>query len=470
MGDTTAMIMVTGANGQLASRTLQELAGRGAPALGGSRTPTAGQRRVDFDEPASLDLTGVSTVVLVSAGYAEDDRVVVRHRAVLDAAVRDGVAHVVYTSLTGAGDHLGFALAHRATEHLIRASGLGWTVLRNGLYAELFGALLARGPDGLESAFGDGALAAVARADLAEAAAVVASDPTAHVGMIYDLVGDPFTATDVAERLGIAHRTIGLEEYRARLLADDTLLPFQPPMLASIASNVRHGFLGTGGPDLGHLLGRARRPAHCRRRRRRRHPAAAAALGRVAGGEGLAQRRVQRAAGGRLDEQVREQEVGQVAGVDPRLLATEGLRRAAESQRGPRRAGRQTDDAAASTDRLGDPGEHVGPGEVDVGDRDVRAAGLLQGVDREVRHAAGRGRGATAGRGEQRGTRARPPVQRPGPVGQPVTGSTEDEGQFEDGDRQVRAAAARPSRACSRRQRMYVCRSASRHCGCSRSK
>src|SRR5690606_19126065 len=131
---------------------------------------------------------------------------VARHRAVIDAARRAGVGHVVYTSLTTAGDHLGFALAHRATERLLRDSGLGWTTLRNGLYAELFGALLAWTADGLESAFGDGALAAVARADLASAAAAVAGDARAHDGKTYDLVGEPVTAADVAAELGVAHR------------------------------------------------------------------------------------------------------------------------------------------------------------------------------------------------------------------------------------------------------------------------
>lgn len=235
------MIMVTGANGQLASLTLHELAEREVPTLGGTRSPANGQRRLDFDDPASLDLGGVSTLVLVSAGYAEDDKVITRHQSVLDAAMRAGVSHVVYTSLTGDSDHLGFALAHRATELLIKASGLGWTILRNGLYAELFGALLAWTADGLESAFGDGALAAVARADLAAAAAVVASNPTVHAGKTYDLVGKPITAANVAEHLRVEHQTIGLGEYRARLLTDDTLLPFQPPMLVSIATSVRHG-------------------------------------------------------------------------------------------------------------------------------------------------------------------------------------------------------------------------------------
>ncbi|CAM5580092.1 NAD(P)H-binding protein [Streptomyces griseomycini] len=254
------MILVTGANGNLGSATLAALRARGVAATGGSRTPGEGMRRLDFDDHASLDLAEVSTLVLVSAGYAEDDQVVARHAAVLDAAVRDGVGHVVYTSLTTAGDHLGFALAHRATERLVQASGLPWTILRNGLYAELFGGLLMWAGDGVESAFGDGALAAVAREDLADAAAAVAAQPTRHSGRVHDLVGTPITAGQVADRLGVPHRTIGLGEYRRRLL-DGTpgLLPFQPPMLASIATGVRHGFLGGTAPDLTGLLGRPAR-------------------------------------------------------------------------------------------------------------------------------------------------------------------------------------------------------------------
>lgn len=251
------MILVTGANGNLGSATLAALRAQGAIATGGSRNPGDGMRRLDFDDRAGLDLAGVSTLVLVSAGYAEDDEVVERHAAVLDAAARDGVRHVIYTSLTGAGDHLGFALAHRATERLVRACGLPWTILRNGLYAELVGGLLMWADDGTESAFGAGAVAAVARADLAEAAATVAADPARHSGRVYELTGTPITTADVADRLGVPHRTIGLGEYRRRLLDDvPGLLPFQPPMLVSIATAVRHGFLDGASPDLAELLGR----------------------------------------------------------------------------------------------------------------------------------------------------------------------------------------------------------------------
>ena len=254
------MILVTGANGNLSSLTLAALRSRGTAAIGGSRTPTGGDRLLDFDDPATIDLSGVSTLVLVSAGYAEDDVVIRRHTAAIDAAVRDGVRYVIYTSLTGAGDHLGFALAHRATERHLTASGLTWTILRNGLYAELFGALLSWDGGGtIEAPFGEGALAAVAREDLAEAAAVVAADPERHAGRVYDLVGPPITVRQVAELLGVAHRDLGLGEYRRRLLGTPDMPPYQPPMLSSIATAVRHGFLDGRSDDLAKLIGRPAR-------------------------------------------------------------------------------------------------------------------------------------------------------------------------------------------------------------------
>ncbi|MEV0838122.1 NmrA family NAD(P)-binding protein [Actinocatenispora sera] len=252
------MILVTGAGGHLGSRILATLRQRDVPALGGSRGTRTGIRPMDFDRPDTIDLSGVGVLVLVSAGYAEDDQVIARHAAVLDAARRDGVEHVVYTSLVTAGDHLGFALAHRATERLIMDSGLAWTMLRNGIYAELFGSLMAWNAAGeLVTPFGQGALAAVARDDLARAAATVAAAPVRHAHRSYDLVGTPITAGEVAAALGVRHRSISLGEHRAGVLRTDGLLPFQPPMIASIATSIRHGFLGTTTGDLEALLGRA---------------------------------------------------------------------------------------------------------------------------------------------------------------------------------------------------------------------
>jgi NAD(P)H dehydrogenase (quinone) len=251
------VILVTGASGCLAGKVVDHLHRRGADVVGGSRTPADGMRRVDFERPDELDFRGANTLVLVSAGRGEDDIVIGRHRAAIAAAQRAGVGHIVYTSLTTAGDHLILATAHRATERLIRESGMAWTILRNGMYAEAFAALLSRSADSvIESPYGEGALAAVARDDLAEAAAAVAAAPAPHAGAVYDLVGQPMTTRDVARELGADFRTIGLTELRGRLQAQDGLSPEQCERGVSIASNVRHGFLAEPGPDLARLIER----------------------------------------------------------------------------------------------------------------------------------------------------------------------------------------------------------------------
>ena len=256
------MIMVTGASGRFSSAVLAELHARGIPAVGGSRTPSAGQRHVDFSVPDSLDFNGVDTLLLVPAGAQEDDRQVAFNRAAVEIAVRDGVSHLVYTSLTGAGDHLSMALPHRVTERIIMASGMTWTILRNGVYAEILGAPLSwerqqEEPARIVSPLGDGAVAAVARQDLARAAASVLSAPGGHKERVYELVGSrAVSAADVAGRLGCEVRDIGLGEYR-QLLAGGGMPVFRQSLMLSIASVIRHGFLAGTGDDLPSLLGGA---------------------------------------------------------------------------------------------------------------------------------------------------------------------------------------------------------------------
>lgn len=252
------MILVTGASGQLGRAIVERLEDADVPVIAGTRHPTAAshERYLDFDDPGSLSFIGVDTLVVVSAGYAEDDVVIARHDNVVTAAERDGVGHLIYTSVATDGDHLGFALAHRWTERRIQASTLRWTILRNGLYAELFGALLAPTRGVITAPFGAGALAAVTRADLAEAAANVARTPSAHVGQMYDLVGiRTVTPAEVASGTGLSYAPESLAA-RREALNDGDLLPFQPAMLLSIYSSVANGFLAQPGGDLATLLGR----------------------------------------------------------------------------------------------------------------------------------------------------------------------------------------------------------------------
>ncbi|RWX81341.1 NmrA family transcriptional regulator [Neorhizobium lilium] len=243
------MILITGASGQLSSLVAQGAKEAGLSVETASRSPDA-DRTMNFDQPETLDFSGISTLFLLSAGYAEDDIVIRRHEAVLAAARRQGVTHIIYTSLSAASDHLGFALAHRWTERAVIESGLKWTILRNGLYAELIGMLAAPRKGRITAPFGTAPISAVARADLADAAVKVLSTPSAHEGMTYELSGvTPFSVPQLAQRLGVAYEPTSLSDERERLSALP-LLPFQAPMLLSISSAAMAGFLRS---DTSHL-------------------------------------------------------------------------------------------------------------------------------------------------------------------------------------------------------------------------
>ncbi|MGX8907246.1 NAD(P)H-binding protein [Streptomyces netropsis] len=260
------MILVTGASGALGALIVGELAGRDDVVLG-TRTPrSTAERRVDFDDPASLDFTGVDTLLIVSAGYGEDDIVIARHDAAISAAEKAGVRHVVYTSLSGDGDHMTYALAHRWTERRLARGPLAWTILRNGLYAEFLAGIAAPGPDGTIAApLGEGRLAAVARADLAAVAARVVTEPERHAGRVYELVGErALGGAELAAAIGGSYEPGSLGATREAITAAGEALPYQVPMLLSTYSAMAGGFLdGSGIEDnaLRTLLGREPLPA-----------------------------------------------------------------------------------------------------------------------------------------------------------------------------------------------------------------
>ena len=266
------MILISGAGGNLGRLVAERLAHHDDVVLG-TRDPGANGpagRRIDFDDPATLadGFDGVTTLLLISAGYAEDDVVIRRHGAAVDAAERAGVRTIVYTSLSAAGDHLTYALAHRWTERRLRRSQVSSVVLRNGLYTELLLDLTTPGADGVITApLGSGRLAAVAREDLADVAARVTRDPQAHAGRTYELVGaEAIGAAEVAAHLSrvrgtpVTYRPAALAQARSTLEADPALQSFQVPMVCSTYSAIAAGFLADTAGDLPALLGAAPRP------------------------------------------------------------------------------------------------------------------------------------------------------------------------------------------------------------------
>ncbi len=132
-------------------------------------------RRADFDDPGTLPaaFAGVSRLLLVSTDQVGSR--LAGHRAAVQAATAAGVKRIVYTSVPEPvdGNPATVVADHAGTEQILRDSGMGWTVLRNNLYAHLqVGAVEHAAATGrLLTNYGPGAAAFVTRADCAAAAA-----------------------------------------------------------------------------------------------------------------------------------------------------------------------------------------------------------------------------------------------------------------------------------------------------------
>jgi len=139
---------------------------------------------------------------MVSASESKFRRV--QHRTFIEAAAAAGVSHIVYTSFFGADPDAVFTLGrdHADAEAAIRSSGMRFTILRDNFYSDLLpffadDAGVIRGPAG------DGRVAAVARADVADVAAAILRNPAAHSGRTYELSGpEALSLEEIAERAG----------------------------------------------------------------------------------------------------------------------------------------------------------------------------------------------------------------------------------------------------------------------------
>lgn len=191
-------LALTGATGQLGRLAITALKARGHAPVALVRDPAKAAdlgteaRAFDYKSASTLApaLAGVTTLVLISSNDF-DDRVG-QHRNVIAAAKAAGVGRILYTSLLRADTSpMLLAADHKATEEAILASGLAFTILRNGWYTEnqtgsLAGAIAA---GALIGSAGEGRFSAAARADYAEAIAATAAGQ-GHEGKIYELGGD----------------------------------------------------------------------------------------------------------------------------------------------------------------------------------------------------------------------------------------------------------------------------------------
>lgn len=202
-------IGVTGATGQLGRIVVEKLKERisAESIVALVRTPEKAldlgvkARVFDYSKPESLaeSLQGIDSLLLISGN--ELGQRAQQHANVIDAAKQAGVKWIVYTSVLRADSStLSLAAEHLLTEVSLKASGIPYTILRNGWYTENYtgsisGAIAA---GALIGSAGDGKIASAARADYAEAAAIVLTSE-GNVGKVYELAGDEaYTLTDLA--------------------------------------------------------------------------------------------------------------------------------------------------------------------------------------------------------------------------------------------------------------------------------
>jgi NAD(P)H dehydrogenase (quinone) len=269
-------IAVSAATGQLGRLVVAELDRRGhaADTVALARSPDRAAdlglpvRAFDYAAPATLALAldGVDTLLLISS--SEIGQRAVQHANVIAAARTAGVGHIVYTSLLHADTSaISLAEEHRTTEAEIRASGIPFTILRNGWYAENYagtiGGAVATGS--VTGAAGSGQISAAARTDYAAAAATVLTGP-GHIGQTYELAGDTaFTLSDLAAEIGrqtgrdITYADMPAPAY-AQALASLGLPPPVAEMIAGWDTAIAAGALHDDSRTLSRLIGRPTTP------------------------------------------------------------------------------------------------------------------------------------------------------------------------------------------------------------------
>ena len=272
-------IAVTGATGQLGRLVLEELLSSQEPAslvavvrdaakaneLGASGVQV---RVADYSDPAALEaaLTGVDKLLLVSG--SEVGSRVAQHANVVTAAKAAGVGFIAYTSVLAADTtELILAPEHKATEELIRESGLDFTFLRNGWYTENYAQAVAtaRQTGAVVAAAGDGRVASATRADYAAAAAAVLTS-AGHAGRTYELSGDyawdfKELATAITEIAGreVVYKPVSAPEL-VQLLTAAGLDEGTAGFLAALDTDTSAGLLATVTGDLSGLIGRPTTP------------------------------------------------------------------------------------------------------------------------------------------------------------------------------------------------------------------
>ncbi|PGH34373.1 hypothetical protein GX50_02856 [[Emmonsia] crescens] len=241
---------------------------------------------VDYDDEPALEkaFDGVQRLFFVSTPVIDVNRRAKQHSNVIEAAKKAGVGHVYYSSLAfgGYGSHSKAVVqtAHLITEEQLKKSGISYTSIREGIYADAFPVFAAWYPDTTTIHIPtDGAIAYTSRTELGEANAnLMLRDPATLPALLNNdkniaLLTAPraYTFADLAACLTratgskVTVQKIPRERYAAVVAAEDAREGHGGKsagffeVWASLLDAVGQGEAETVGPLMGELLGRTPR-------------------------------------------------------------------------------------------------------------------------------------------------------------------------------------------------------------------
>ncbi|AVV41075.1 SDR family oxidoreductase [Streptomyces sp. ID05-04B] len=272
-------IVVTGATGNLGRHVVEQLLEKvpaeqiTAVVRDEARAADLAARGVrlavaDYNAPETFDgLFAAGDKVLLVSGNEFDKGRVGQHKVVIDAAKAAGVALLAYTSAPGS---LTAALAddHKGTEAALLASGVPYTLLRNGWYNENYTEQLAPvlQTGAVTQAAGEGRVASAARADYA-AAAVAVLTSEGHENTTYELSGDTAWsfaeyAAELSRQTGreIAYNAVSVDDFVGILTTHAGLPGPLAAILGGVEASIAKGELAGTSGDLSRLTGRPTTP------------------------------------------------------------------------------------------------------------------------------------------------------------------------------------------------------------------
>jgi uncharacterized protein YbjT (DUF2867 family) len=265
------MILLTGATGSIGRATMTALRAVDAAFSVAARNPAQLQAlgvssvAFDWDQPGSYlpALQGVDRLFLLTPNSERQVGYILQAVA---AARRAGVTHIVRVSVMGADAEPGIILGrqHLAAEREIRASGIGWTILRPTFFMDNFVRYYGVDPHKDSQVYlpnGDGKAAWIDPADVGEVAArVLCTDR--HAGSVIDLTGPELLSS--AEALSVLGSVLGqryayvdVPEPAAREAMEKTGMPaWLVDAFLELNALIRQGHAATLASGVQQVLGR----------------------------------------------------------------------------------------------------------------------------------------------------------------------------------------------------------------------